>query len=449
MSVAISKLVWKIKVPQADKLLLLKMADCADEDGGEVRPGNKRIALDCDLSERKVELAIGQYRRAGLLAVQRPASPRRGLATVYRFDLEVLAAWPKVDGDLPLTRSGGGGGAPGSQPDADRDPGGREEPARPRAGGDRIGGTRPARSTAGMRAVAGGRARPESGLAEDTALPEPRSGDNAVSPERRSDKRTVLPEPDSPERASPESALGESEAVLPEPDSALPSDSSVQEDPSSLRSEGARALARESPPPPPLVGNRKPHLRAKGSQAPDRPASRAGRTPDGEQAQSLPPIQSEAPVRPSGRIGLVAQGETSGPSRSPPPASRKLGWRGELAEAVRLWVEACEAARPDMATPVPLLTDKRRKKLKTCLRKGGGLEGWRIAMENFRDTPFLHGANGKGWRMSFDDAIKIDVFARLMEGGYDEFGPKNAGFDAESPLGRFMSAATANLDRRA
>jgi hypothetical protein len=66
------------------------------------------------------------------------------------------------------------------------------------------------------------------------------------------------------------------------------------------------------------------------------------------------------------------------------------------------------------------LTDGRKSKLRARLKEAGGLEGWKIALDKVRSAPWMHGANDRGWRVSFDFMLRPDKFAQLIEGGYDQ-----------------------------
>ncbi|MFG1284867.1 hypothetical protein [Xanthobacter autotrophicus] len=66
-----------------------------------------------------------------------------------------------------------------------------------------------------------------------------------------------------------------------------------------------------------------------------------------------------------------------------------------------------------------VLSRKRRGALKHRLAECGGLEGWRLAMDRVRASPFLRGENDRGWRASLAFFLKPDNIAKLMEGAYD------------------------------
>lgn len=70
MSIKAMNWVWEIRLQPAVKLVLLKLADRANDDG-ECWPGQASIAAACDMSERSVMRHIASMERAGILTVGR------------------------------------------------------------------------------------------------------------------------------------------------------------------------------------------------------------------------------------------------------------------------------------------------------------------------------------------------------------------------------------------
>lgn len=88
----------------------------------------------------------------------------------------------------------------------------------------------------------------------------------------------------------------------------------------------------------------------------------------------------------------------------------------DLAEAMAAFNRmAAEVGLPEAQG----LSRKRQASLRQRLTECGGLEGWRIAMDRVRTSPFLRGDNDRGWRAGLDFLLKTDSFAKLMEGAYD------------------------------
>lgn len=77
--------VWQLDVPALDKLVLLKLADHADDAGENAYPSIATIAHWTGVSERSVQSVLKRQRKTGLLEVQQPA--RHQQPTTYRFNL--------------------------------------------------------------------------------------------------------------------------------------------------------------------------------------------------------------------------------------------------------------------------------------------------------------------------------------------------------------------------
>lgn len=80
--------VWEIPLPCSQKLVLLKLADNAHDDGLSARPGVSTIARACGLSERCVQYTLRDLAVSGLIAATQFESGGRGLVTEYRITLE-------------------------------------------------------------------------------------------------------------------------------------------------------------------------------------------------------------------------------------------------------------------------------------------------------------------------------------------------------------------------
>ena len=80
---------WGINIDPAVKLVLLKIADRANDDG-ECWPGNASIAKDCCISERTLGRYLGKLEELGLIKVKRNFD-RHGhrAANSYLLDLSV------------------------------------------------------------------------------------------------------------------------------------------------------------------------------------------------------------------------------------------------------------------------------------------------------------------------------------------------------------------------
>lgn len=80
--------VWDIPLSCSQKLVLLKLADNAHDDGLSARPGVSTIAKQCGLSERCVQYTLRDLAASGLIAATQFESGGRGLVTEYQIILE-------------------------------------------------------------------------------------------------------------------------------------------------------------------------------------------------------------------------------------------------------------------------------------------------------------------------------------------------------------------------
>lgn len=82
-------------------------------------------------------------------------------------------------------------------------------------------------------------------------------------------------------------------------------------------------------------------------------------------------------------------------------------------EAVKLWNEL-----PEPVPKVRVLTPKgkRDKKLKTLLAERG-IDNYRAAVMNIRQSPFLLGKNSN-WNITFDWFVELGNFDKVLEGNY-------------------------------
>lgn len=117
---------------------------------------------------------------------------------------------------------------------------------------------------------------------------------------------------------------------------------------------------------------------------------------------------------PKGSSSYAHSGEQENTSNSPIPKPKN----DEAAEAIHVYNETAK----DVGWPLAQkLTKPREAGLKARLRDAGGLEGWRVAMDKAKASPFLRGETGsdRNWRPDLDFFLQAKSFTRLMEGGYD------------------------------
>lgn len=93
---------------------------------------------------------------------------------------------------------------------------------------------------------------------------------------------------------------------------------------------------------------------------------------------------------------------------------------GNAPEKINQAVEAWNRLASDLGLAKVLkLTPARKAKLRARLHDCCGLEGWKLALEKIRKSPFLRGEK-TDWRADFDFLLQEKSFTKLMEGAYDE-----------------------------
>ena len=102
MSVKISALAWSARLPKingpkgsspaVEKLVLLRLAEFASDDGASIYPSRERIAADCELGKDAVRSAIDQLVSRGILVKVRSSSGLHRRAAEYRIDVDALRA---------------------------------------------------------------------------------------------------------------------------------------------------------------------------------------------------------------------------------------------------------------------------------------------------------------------------------------------------------------------
>lgn len=91
MSIMIMSRMFKIKLgSQSRKIMAVRLADFADDDGRGIWPTVARLSRETELSERSVQRILSDFVEEGLLVVVKEASGRPGQATRYDFDLVAI-----------------------------------------------------------------------------------------------------------------------------------------------------------------------------------------------------------------------------------------------------------------------------------------------------------------------------------------------------------------------
>ncbi|WP_033050474.1 helix-turn-helix domain-containing protein, partial [Sinorhizobium meliloti] len=92
MSIAIMSQLFKAHLGSTNrKMLAVRLADFADDDGKGIWPTVGRLAQETELSERSVQRILAEFVEEGLLVVVRKGGSRPGEATRYDFNMAALA----------------------------------------------------------------------------------------------------------------------------------------------------------------------------------------------------------------------------------------------------------------------------------------------------------------------------------------------------------------------
>lgn len=93
MSIRLQARVWDITWPtQSQLLVMLKLADHANDEGDNVYPSKSSIAKKAQCSESTVKNTLRALRNCGLLHVVREGGKGAGNSTVYKINVALLTA---------------------------------------------------------------------------------------------------------------------------------------------------------------------------------------------------------------------------------------------------------------------------------------------------------------------------------------------------------------------
>lgn len=85
MSVRIMAQIWPLPMHTTEKIILLKLADCASDDGRNAYPTVARIAAETGVCERTVQYTLRRLEDRGYVAVEHSATGGRGRPASYRI----------------------------------------------------------------------------------------------------------------------------------------------------------------------------------------------------------------------------------------------------------------------------------------------------------------------------------------------------------------------------
>lgn len=94
MSIKIMSRVWEADMEMGRKMVLLAMADYADDNGGGIYPSIPTLAKKCSMSERALQAHIAEMRNDGWLTVDGKKPVKGGHVNVYRINLD--AKWCRI-----------------------------------------------------------------------------------------------------------------------------------------------------------------------------------------------------------------------------------------------------------------------------------------------------------------------------------------------------------------
>jgi DNA-binding transcriptional ArsR family regulator len=96
MSIEVMTKVWKTSLPTGEKMVLLVLADHANDDGSDSWPGIATIARKASMSERTVQRHLGALQDAGLITITRQGGGNkktRDDRRPNRYDIDLKAVY--------------------------------------------------------------------------------------------------------------------------------------------------------------------------------------------------------------------------------------------------------------------------------------------------------------------------------------------------------------------
>lgn len=91
MSVHITSLVWEVDFPtQGQKLVMLRFADYANDEGASIWPANDQTARQCGLTKRGVQYILAGFRNVGLLRQTHEGGKGARDTNKYQIDVDLL-----------------------------------------------------------------------------------------------------------------------------------------------------------------------------------------------------------------------------------------------------------------------------------------------------------------------------------------------------------------------
>lgn len=104
MSATLTGAAFYLPIPKAEKLLLVAMADHANDDGAGVYPGNRRLQTKTSDSERNVRRLLRRLEDLNLITAVANPGGGRGLTTEYALNAALIHNLARANGWHQKTR---------------------------------------------------------------------------------------------------------------------------------------------------------------------------------------------------------------------------------------------------------------------------------------------------------------------------------------------------------
>lgn len=105
MSIRIMSKCWEIPLDPASKLVLLGLADHANDAGKGIYPGNARLARKVSLKVRQTQNLLAHLEGHGLIRREKYAGGGRGKAVEWSINVPLLALLETMHSVTPITEN--------------------------------------------------------------------------------------------------------------------------------------------------------------------------------------------------------------------------------------------------------------------------------------------------------------------------------------------------------
>ena len=80
--------VWPLSIPPTEKLILLKLADCANDDGDNAYPSIETMVKETGVCKRTVQYTLRKLQASSFISVQKGSTQHR--STIYHINLDAI-----------------------------------------------------------------------------------------------------------------------------------------------------------------------------------------------------------------------------------------------------------------------------------------------------------------------------------------------------------------------